>query len=430
MGKHAFFPGHLTHTNELLLHLGDQYYAEVTAAAAQGILQRKLAVISEGVQKAQQQLQTLQSKLTVVDSSSSSSDSFTANDVIGEGVVDIRTTEEESDEVLSWTPAAKKSKMTAAALRQLQQQQPSSKIQIRSPAGYQYKPLGLLADQPVETEPFLEAKAKLDELLKLEEQQQVEGQQQQQQRSGLETITEGDEELGEEQIGTANQAQGSSPLSSAAASASTAQRLQQAEAATDSDDDEEHPGQQQQQQQSTFLSGGSVVERRPAAGLALQQQQQPQPARAVTFAADDKSKTDSGSYKIRQNKPLKSALKKGFLSSPATKHKAASSAVAAFAAADQGKVPQQKPDIISSPAFTGTVVERSSATVPEQAEVLGTASAPSTAAGVSAVGPVVEKSVAENVVSAAVSQPVSNSNVGNRPSRFKLRRMGLDPSAE
>ena len=40
-GKMAFMPGRLIHTNEILVHLGDSYYAERSAAQALHVLARR-----------------------------------------------------------------------------------------------------------------------------------------------------------------------------------------------------------------------------------------------------------------------------------------------------------------------------------------------------------------------------------------------------
>lgn len=65
-GRHAFFPGgSLVRTNEVVVHLGGQHYAEVTAAAARDILQRRAALVDEGIEKAREQLRALESRLDV-----------------------------------------------------------------------------------------------------------------------------------------------------------------------------------------------------------------------------------------------------------------------------------------------------------------------------------------------------------------------------
>ncbi len=37
LGRHAFFPGQLVHTDELVVHLGGEQYAEMTAPSAQQV---------------------------------------------------------------------------------------------------------------------------------------------------------------------------------------------------------------------------------------------------------------------------------------------------------------------------------------------------------------------------------------------------------
>ena len=41
IGKHAFIPGQLYHTNEITVLLGDNWFAQVTAKQAQDIVKRR-----------------------------------------------------------------------------------------------------------------------------------------------------------------------------------------------------------------------------------------------------------------------------------------------------------------------------------------------------------------------------------------------------
>ena len=45
LGQMAFMPGELVHTNEVLVLLGDNYFAEQSAAQATAIMQRRIGVI-------------------------------------------------------------------------------------------------------------------------------------------------------------------------------------------------------------------------------------------------------------------------------------------------------------------------------------------------------------------------------------------------
>lgn len=42
IGKHAFFPGQLVHTNEIMVLLGDNYFIERSARQATSIAERRL----------------------------------------------------------------------------------------------------------------------------------------------------------------------------------------------------------------------------------------------------------------------------------------------------------------------------------------------------------------------------------------------------
>lgn len=43
IGKHAFFPGQLVHTNEIMVLLGDNHFIERSVRQADGIADRRLA---------------------------------------------------------------------------------------------------------------------------------------------------------------------------------------------------------------------------------------------------------------------------------------------------------------------------------------------------------------------------------------------------
>lgn len=437
LGKHAFFPGQLTHTNELIVHLGDQYHVKTTAAAARAILQRKLAVIADGVQKAEKQLQSLQARLGVAQSS--------LRDDTGDGnAMEIRSSLEESDALLASAGSSrhKQQQQQQTLLRgsgrsQKQQQQPVSRV--TTSAGYSYTPVGMPQTPQQQQHQGLDyadvaLQARLAELMRLEEQQEIEEleqhqlqqphhpdqHQQQLDHGSLATIDEGDEEQ-EDVEGDEEQEDGQA----AAPSLGAAQRLQQLEAEADSDDEEDSTGQcsmgqqQQQKQQRQHLQQpvGVVLERLHDSMVQQQATRGTQPAAVSSPAAAQVPPRAAAGAK----KPLKSALKKGFLTAAGPKAQPAS-------AFDSGKVDShsttamQKPRGPSSPAFTGAVVERPSTT--EQAEVDSTQLVTSP---VGSVGAVMERPVAP--VSMQSSAAADSSGSG-RVSRFMLRRKGLEAATE
>ncbi|KAI8141463.1 hypothetical protein BJV82DRAFT_619270 [Fennellomyces sp. T-0311] len=62
IGKLAFMPGKLIHTNEITVYLGDQYYAERSAKQAFGILERRKEVVDENLRLIEAQINALQTK--------------------------------------------------------------------------------------------------------------------------------------------------------------------------------------------------------------------------------------------------------------------------------------------------------------------------------------------------------------------------------
>ena len=414
MGKHAFFPGHLTRTNEITVHLGDQYYVEVTAGHARGILERKQAAVADGISKAQQQLQALQARLDL------SADAISGVEEDPDAR-EIRSSLAESDALLA---SARKAKAAAAGMQQESIQQPQ---RVTTATGYSYtRPQGpSTAQQSAQDHAEdIALQEKLQLLLLMEQQQELQdvlhdtpAQQQADIHAGIPTIQEGVEggedsepedttsgsdgdESSSSQQGSAgglgNAAAADAAAGAAAAGDATAagrlsavHRLQQLEAQSDSDDDE-----QQQQQQPPMQS----QQQRP---------QQQQPA-----------------------KPLKSALKKGFLGPPApagsNSSRDANAAGSSSSRGAQARGSSVQAAIPSKPqptAFIGNIVERPTPTASAAGATAGPAAA---AADANVVGGNVERPA--QAAGAAAGAPGSS---GSKPmSKFKLRRMGLDPDAE
>jgi prefoldin alpha subunit len=400
MGKHAFFPGHLTRTNEIMVHLGDQYYVEVTAGHARGILQRKQAAVADGISKAQQQLKALQARLDV---SSDSVGSATEHPEARE----IRSSLAESDALLA--SAASRRKAAAAAAREQCTQEHAQRI--RSSSGYSYtRPQGPITVQRSAQEDAedVELQARLEQLLLLEQQQEqreglldsVDLQHQHQQHAGLDTIQEGDEDSAQSGLpvaagafGTVEQQQGAAGSGSEQLSA--VHHLQQLEAQSDSDDDELHPQALLQELQQQALQ-------------AQQQQQQVQEQAALP------QQRQQAQQQQQQQRPLKSALKKGFLG-PASSSDSRSNTRSA-ASSSAAPAPKPKPAV-----FTGAVVERA---------------ASDAAAGLAApvVADIGERpaQVVGGAAASGSSSSSSSSAVGSssKPmSKFKMRRLGLEPEA-
>jgi prefoldin alpha subunit len=401
MGKHAFFPGHITRTNEIMVHLGGHYYVEVTAAHARGILQRKQAAVADGISKAQQQLKALRARLEV---SSDSIGSATADEPEAH---EIRSSLAESDALLASAPprAGKAAALSRHGQQQQQQQRQQEQQQaqrVRSSSGYSYtRPQGASTEQrsPQQDAKDAELQARLEQLLLLEQQQELQDllqntpateqqQQQQQLGPGLGTIQEGEEDSDSEAPAAVAVVGEPSGGVGSAGQLSAVHHLQQLEAQSDSDDDvaayRPQPEQQQQQQQP--------------------QQQQRSPGQGQQSVAQQQLQ--------QQRPPLKSALKKGFLGAAASSSSSSSSSRGR--AADRS-ASTQAPAKPKPAAFTGTVVERS---------------APQAAAAVAhppAVGGIVERPV-QAVGSSTVPAASGGSSSSNKPmSKFKLRRLGLDP---
>lgn len=62
LGKRAFIPGKIVRSNEILTHLGDDYFAWQSAAEAVGVIDRKKQDLGSQVQAAEAKLAELQEK--------------------------------------------------------------------------------------------------------------------------------------------------------------------------------------------------------------------------------------------------------------------------------------------------------------------------------------------------------------------------------
>jgi prefoldin alpha subunit len=379
-GKHAFFPGYLTRTNELTVHLGDQYYVETTASTAQGILQRKLAVLAQGITKGQQQLQSLQARLDVTNRS--------LKDESGsEPAFEIRSSVEESDALLASVKRLSAARGAAAA-----KQQQSAAAQAAAQA----------ADDAANKA----LQSRLEELIKLEAQMEAEEELQQwtgqqELQGGLTPIAEGEEGSG------TRQPEASSLTSPPAVTsiASKVHQLQLLEAEPDSDDEQQ---QLQHQQQHMHRSV-------PSAGTSSQQ------VGSATSAA-------AAAHTGRKIENLKPALKKGFFNSPS----AASVAHGRPSVSSSARLskPSNTPPVeaggssSSSGAFTGMVVERSAAEQPPDA--------PGSASGRLLRDaherqpiPAASRAPVPSTPSTGQASSTSVTGTNTRPSKFKLQRMAL-----
>jgi unconventional prefoldin RPB5 interactor 1 len=435
MGKHAFFPGHLTRTNDITVHLGDQYYVEVTAGHARGILERKQAAVADGISKAQQQLRALQARLDL------SADAVSGADEDPDAR-EIRSSLAESDALLA---SARKAKAAAAAgMQQGSLRQPQ---RITTASGYSYtRPQGPSTAQRSAQDHAedIALQEKLQLLLLMEQQQELQdvlhdtpAQQQADIHAGMNTIQEGiegseDSELEDSAAGSdsgSSSQEGRDVVGAAAAGSaghlSAVHRLQQLEAQSDSDDDEESQPQQPppQQQQPSPLQ--------PPAQQQQQQQQQQHQQRPQQQA--QQRQQQQRPQQQQPVKPLKSALKKGFLGPAAPSgsnssrgaRAAGSSSSSRIAQAGSSSAQAAPPSRSLPAAFVGNIVERPTPTASAAVDTAGPTAA-AAAATADVVGGVVERPA--QAAGAAAAAPGSS---GGKPmSKFKLRRLGLDPDAE
>lgn len=397
LGKHAFFPGHLTRTNEITVHLGDQYYVEVTAGHAKGILQRKQAAVADGISKAQQQLKALQARLDV------SGESLGGPADVPEAR-EIRSSLAESDALLA---SARPKASSRAAAGQSQPKVVQQQQRVKSSSGYSYtRPEGTSTVQRTAAQDAEDAalQARLEQLLLMEQQEESLDQPQDlQQQAGLDTIQEDEEEEEQEPAGAGVAALAGSrsvagvpqsAVSSGAAQPSALDRLQQLEDEPDSDDEDDAAADMQQPQQQPQLQQ-------------RQQQQQQAGQQQLLHSRQQQQQQVQQVSQQQPRQPLKSALKKGFLGPPAPSASSSSTARPSSSGSKGAAVVSQRPA-----AFTGTIVERATADVAPPSAVVPAVPVP---------GAVLERSVA-----GAGSQPVADSS--KKPmSKFKLRRLGLDP---
>eukprot|EP00240_Pyramimonas_obovata_P015911 CAMPEP_0118929736 /NCGR_PEP_ID=MMETSP1169-20130426/6652_1 /TAXON_ID=36882 /ORGANISM="Pyramimonas obovata, Strain CCMP722" /LENGTH=292 /DNA_ID=CAMNT_0006871985 /DNA_START=283 /DNA_END=1158 /DNA_ORIENTATION=+ len=61
-GSLAFMPGRLIHTNEILVHLGDSYYAERSSSQALETLDRRASIVRESIEAAEAQVELLRAR--------------------------------------------------------------------------------------------------------------------------------------------------------------------------------------------------------------------------------------------------------------------------------------------------------------------------------------------------------------------------------
>lgn len=62
LGPMAFMPGELVHTNELMVLLGDNYFVERSAAQAAEIMQRRIDVIEDIIQRTEKKIKDLEAR--------------------------------------------------------------------------------------------------------------------------------------------------------------------------------------------------------------------------------------------------------------------------------------------------------------------------------------------------------------------------------
>ena len=106
LGPHAFFPGELVHTNEILLDLGQGYLAQCSASHAEGVLARQRALLERQLAQCGAQLADL--GLGRLGGAAGS----IAPGEEEEGLLEIRETLEEAD---AWAQAAITATATATA---------------------------------------------------------------------------------------------------------------------------------------------------------------------------------------------------------------------------------------------------------------------------------------------------------------------------
>lgn len=375
VGKHAFFAhGEVTHTNNLLVHLGDAYYAEMVAPAAARLLKRRLEALDQGIAKAVAQRDALMARLTVADSS-------LLDQSTGVPVFEIRSSLAESDALLATAPQPQ-SRLRPAGEARLG----SSTEHVRSAAGYTYARLAPRdlekADAAHESEELQAADAALQRrlaelmLLEAEQQQQASSRpsstqvetaalplQQQQQQHVMGAHIAAAEGAGAGRIHGVNVA--AAPPRNRRGLVSE-QQLQRLEAEPDSDDEDHPPPQQQQWHNQRW----GMLQRAP-----------PKPALKQCFLSARLPATASAA----------AAAPGGAGSGGGNDLERQAAASAASAAAENTHVHGR------AAAFTGIVLERA---------------APSESAA--AAGPSVPPTLPAQVLGVA------------RPSKFKLQRMGLD----
>lgn len=62
LGPMAFMPGELVHTNELMVLLGDNYFVERSGAQAAEIMQRRIDVIEDIIQRTEKKIKDLEAR--------------------------------------------------------------------------------------------------------------------------------------------------------------------------------------------------------------------------------------------------------------------------------------------------------------------------------------------------------------------------------
>ncbi|KAL6749807.1 Prefoldin subunit-domain-containing protein [Haematococcus lacustris] len=112
-GRHAFFPGHLRQTNELLVELGAQYHVQCTAHHAEQVLQRRVQRVADGIRACEQQLQNHRARLQL------SSEALGSSDATDE--MEIRQSYDESEALLASVHAQPKKQARSQATTPLSQ---------------------------------------------------------------------------------------------------------------------------------------------------------------------------------------------------------------------------------------------------------------------------------------------------------------------